>query len=147
MKLTYELINAAKTPFGAWTRAQIEALGVAWPPTAGWQKGVVGREVSEEEYKLFCELASKRRSKPKEVRTGVPEQPTSMDTDAVIAWLNEKLEIERVARAEIEKQVSVLQFHLEALRKDVQEAYRGHVDQEQDGSPTPPSEGPWTPPW
>jgi hypothetical protein len=30
-------IEAAKSPQGGWTRAQLAAWGVAWPPPKGWR--------------------------------------------------------------------------------------------------------------
>jgi hypothetical protein len=31
-------VMAIRTRRGAWTRKQLEALGVAWPPVKGWLK-------------------------------------------------------------------------------------------------------------
>lgn len=33
-----EMIEAAKTPAGGWTRATLAAWGVPWPPPKGWRK-------------------------------------------------------------------------------------------------------------
>ena len=38
-------IEAAKTPRGAWTRAQIEAWGIKWPPKKGWKSRIIARHV------------------------------------------------------------------------------------------------------
>ena len=35
--VTREEIEAARTPKGGWTRAQLEAWGVPWPPTKDWR--------------------------------------------------------------------------------------------------------------
>lgn len=51
MKLTYQLLMQYRTPKGAWTRRQIEALGIAWPPTAGWIDRVMGKELSDEQFR------------------------------------------------------------------------------------------------
>ena len=48
MKLTRSYIKSHRTKRGAWTRVQIEALGLTWPPRKGWIKKIVGQEITEE---------------------------------------------------------------------------------------------------
>lgn len=36
-----EEIKAAKTPKGAWTRAQLDEWGVPWPPPKGWKDELI----------------------------------------------------------------------------------------------------------
>ncbi|MFG3042875.1 hypothetical protein ACGFYZ_38850 [Streptomyces sp. NPDC048330] len=38
-----EEIEAAKTPKGAWTRAQLAEWGIAWPPEKGWKDELIAR--------------------------------------------------------------------------------------------------------
>jgi hypothetical protein len=38
MTPTPEEIEAAKTPAGGWTQAQLAQWGVPWPPPAGWRR-------------------------------------------------------------------------------------------------------------
>ncbi len=38
MKITREMIESARTPAGGWTRQQLAAWGVKWPPCKGWKK-------------------------------------------------------------------------------------------------------------
>jgi hypothetical protein len=38
-----EQIQAAKTPGGGWTRTQLAAWGVPWPPAKGWRKDLEAR--------------------------------------------------------------------------------------------------------
>lgn len=42
MTVTIEQIEAAKTPAGGWTRAQLAEWGVAWPPQRGWKARLLG---------------------------------------------------------------------------------------------------------
>ena len=35
-KVTREWIHAFKTGSGGWRRAQLAAIGIAWPPEHGW---------------------------------------------------------------------------------------------------------------
>ena len=44
--VTKEFIEKHRTDRGAWTRAQIESLGISWPPTKGWKKRMVGIKIS-----------------------------------------------------------------------------------------------------
>lgn len=41
MKLTSEEIDAARTPGGGWTKKQLAAWGVGWPPPKGWRKALL----------------------------------------------------------------------------------------------------------
>ena len=45
-----------RTDRGAWTKPQIEALGIDWPPRKGWIDRVVGEELSE---RSKCEFESR----------------------------------------------------------------------------------------
>lgn len=36
-------IEAAQTPNGGWTRAQLAKWGVPWPPPKGWRKQLEAR--------------------------------------------------------------------------------------------------------
>jgi len=39
--VTEEEIEAAKTPKGGWTKAQLAEWGVSWPPPSGWKRRLV----------------------------------------------------------------------------------------------------------
>ena len=53
MQVTRSYIMANRTNRGAWTRSQIEALGVEWPPRQGWIDRIVGTEISAEAARRF----------------------------------------------------------------------------------------------
>lgn len=38
MKISIEVIDAARTERGAWTRRQLAKWGVRWPPPHGWKR-------------------------------------------------------------------------------------------------------------
>lgn len=40
-KITEAEIEAARTPKGGWTKAQLEVWGVPWPPPPGWKKRLI----------------------------------------------------------------------------------------------------------
>lgn len=37
MRVSPEAIEAARTPAGGWTKAQLAEWGVPWPPPKGWR--------------------------------------------------------------------------------------------------------------
>ena len=51
--ITREYIMKHRTKRGAWTRVQILALGIEWPPTQGWIDEIVGNVLSPERAKEF----------------------------------------------------------------------------------------------
>lgn len=69
MILTRELLHQACTKKDGFTRAQVESLGITWPPKKGWLSGMIGKEVTEEQYAEFVRLngvfvRGKRRDEP-----------------------------------------------------------------------------------
>jgi len=53
MTLTRDYIMRHRTDRKAWTRSQLEAIGVEWPPTTGWVDRAVGREITREQQRIF----------------------------------------------------------------------------------------------
>lgn len=52
----------------------------------------------------------------------------------LVAWINNELELERMAKAELEKQIAVLQLRLEALRNRIREARRSPINHNSNAS-------------
>ncbi len=48
-----------RTINGAWTRAQIEVLGIKYPPRKGWHYALIGKKISDETAELFKEYRFK----------------------------------------------------------------------------------------
>jgi len=46
--VTYDLIEKAKTKRGGWTKKQLAAVGVSWPPSQGWKSRIVGGTLDDE---------------------------------------------------------------------------------------------------
>ena len=65
MIITKQYINSHRTPRGAFTKAQVEALGIKWPPRAGWINRVIGEVISTEQAKKFEGGKSQRAKKSK----------------------------------------------------------------------------------
>ena len=55
MVITKEFIFSHTTPKGAWTRTQLAAIGVKWPPPRGWIDRAVGREITEAQRGVFVQ--------------------------------------------------------------------------------------------
>lgn len=53
MIITNDYLEQNKTPKGAWTKKQLAAIGVNWPPKKGWKKRVIGNEITEEQASKF----------------------------------------------------------------------------------------------
>ena len=63
-----DYIMKHRTKNGSWTRNQIQALGVEWPPLSGWIDRVIGTTISPEqqiqfEAKITAETEKKKNSK------------------------------------------------------------------------------------
>jgi hypothetical protein len=52
-EVTLEWLKTHATPRGGYTKAQMQALGLAWPPVAGWQRAVVGCTIPEKNARAF----------------------------------------------------------------------------------------------
>ena len=53
MIITKEYLNAHKTSKGAFTRRQLEILGIGWPPSKKWERLVIDKEITFDEAALF----------------------------------------------------------------------------------------------
>lgn len=56
MIITMEFLMAGATQRGAHKRRQVELLGEEWPPTKGWKKKIIGKEISDEVAEEFIRL-------------------------------------------------------------------------------------------
>ena len=63
MILTRSYIEAHKTDMGAWTRSQMQAIGVKWPQPKGWIQEAEGREITEENARIFEAKQTARQAK------------------------------------------------------------------------------------
>ena len=53
MKITRDWIMQHRTARGAWTRKQLEAIGVRWPPQRGWVGLSSGQEITADQQARF----------------------------------------------------------------------------------------------
>ena len=62
-----DLLALAATVNGGYTRKQLEALGITWPPPKGWKRTAVGRRITGSSFDLLMSEAghgSRRSSNP-----------------------------------------------------------------------------------
>jgi hypothetical protein len=55
--LTKEYISSCKTKNNGFTKAQLAAIGVAWPPVKGWTARCEGKQITMEQKKVFESFA------------------------------------------------------------------------------------------
>ena len=73
MKINSTLIEAGKSIRGGWNRKQMDILGVDWPVREGWQRKIIGKEISGDDAERYLSLRgtvkrdSNRRSPVKNV--------------------------------------------------------------------------------
>lgn len=65
MIITKEWLNKHKTANGAWTKRQLEILGISWPATKGWQKTLIGQSIPLHTQVIFEHGATSKGSKDK----------------------------------------------------------------------------------
>lgn len=63
MIITKEWIEINATGSAAWTRAQLELLGVVWPPKKGWKSKAIGQPLADERAREFERLGAARRQR------------------------------------------------------------------------------------
>lgn len=63
MKVTSEFVNRHRTKKGGFTREQLSALGVSWPPKKGWLQNIIGKELTNEQEKLFTTQPIQKKDK------------------------------------------------------------------------------------
>lgn len=52
-QITNEWLEEFQSKKDGWTRIQLAAIGVDWPPLQGWKKAAAGRTISDEDRLLF----------------------------------------------------------------------------------------------
>ena len=56
--VTVQWLKQHATARGGYTKAQLALIGVAWPPTPGWQQTVDGAEIAASDAARFEALAA-----------------------------------------------------------------------------------------
>jgi len=56
-RVTRQWLRQHASGNGGWTRAQLAAIGVSWPPPKGWVDSLIGSEIEErvrDEFERLC---------------------------------------------------------------------------------------------
>jgi hypothetical protein len=65
IEVTNELLEAAMSAAGGWSRPQLAILGVEWPPVKGWRTAVIGTLLDAEKAATLVSLKDAHKSAPK----------------------------------------------------------------------------------
>lgn len=63
MLITKDLIERGRSDAGGWNRAQLEAIGVPWPPDRHWQRQTIGLAISQAHADKFLSLRGRTKEK------------------------------------------------------------------------------------
>jgi hypothetical protein len=74
MILTRALLHSAGTSNCGFNYHQLQALGVPWPPKAGWLTGLIGKEISEDQWQLVLSLKHKRKKERRQIMADTKER-------------------------------------------------------------------------
>ena len=96
IQLTEEIINAARTPNGGFTKSQLAAIGIGWPPPTDWISTKVGSMISESQLERFNHIQyisnrsskSLSNSKEKNKPNDITDKQEAQRIDAVLKALH-----------------------------------------------------------
>lgn len=69
MRVTEKWIVRFATPKGGWTREQLVAIGVSWPPRHGWKKRIIGKTISSAAQIIFEQYGPRKIQDNKRYRS------------------------------------------------------------------------------
>lgn len=124
MKITATLLDAGKSIRGGWNRKQMDILGVSWPPREGWQRSVIGKDISGDDAERYLALRgtvkrdSNRRSPVKNLLPFPRGFPAKDET--VIASFDRYLS--KVDREILRAAMPVLSYMLKSAAKRTNQA-------------------------
>lgn len=80
MKITEEFLNKGRRENGgAWTKAQLEVLGISWPVQKRWRSELIDTEISDETAELFLSLKNPIPFEPKNRKNEASSSETQRD--------------------------------------------------------------------
>ena len=60
VKITFDWITENSTQAGGYKRKQVESIGIGWPLVSGWKHKAVGRQINDDQKKLFESFAGSK---------------------------------------------------------------------------------------
>ncbi len=70
MKLTHSLIHSAGRSGVGFNYHQLKVLGIHWPPKKGWLSSLIGKDISDEQWKLIVAMKGKGRNERRRILDG-----------------------------------------------------------------------------
>ena len=88
--LTSQMIKDAQMPNGGYSRSQLDAIGVEWPPAKGWVEWAIGKRITKkqfDEFNRFADSAStsiqpKNEEPQRRTVNKAPDKPSKEKTTA-----------------------------------------------------------------
>lgn len=74
MEITADWLSKVIPVNGAWTKGQIEALGLKYPLKKGWKEEIIGSEITEENARIVANSRTKRASNKQRNIVGIKLQ-------------------------------------------------------------------------
>jgi len=94
IELTEDIIEAARTPNGGFTKSQLAAVGIAWPPPEDWIEEKVGTKITPSQLADFNRIEYK--AKPSEASYRLTGTKTYKD---IAASLDDRRKMEAILQA------------------------------------------------
>jgi hypothetical protein len=140
MKVTREFIMDNRTLRGAWTRLQIQALGIVWPPRQGWIEDVIGRDLTEDQVHQFVNSTTpmKRKGDPHLPGAHAPRQGFVAIQNPAAATNAELLECMALLLAELGRRVTSESPPPEAAQVQVKQLTLPEIDHGAQDDSSPP---------
>lgn len=115
MILSKQAIDQGRSDRGGLNREQLAILGVSWPPKHGWERRIIGKEISVREYDEFLRLQNVsvriRRTPKTVVKNDLPfhsDTPVGVQNVVASFWLY----VWRLDRKQLERIKPVLAYML-----------------------------------
>ncbi len=74
MILTNEIIKKAESRSGGFTRKQLSAIGIDWPPQRGWKSKSIGNDYREDQIKRFIGIPVNKKKNKGEILNGMSKK-------------------------------------------------------------------------
>ena len=112
MRITESLLEQGKSDRGGWNAKQLAWIGVDWPVHHGWQRKALGKEITENDARMFLSLRGETIRQPARrsvIKTDLPipsGYPVKAETVIASFWLF----LSRMDRELLRKTIPVLEY-------------------------------------
>lgn len=78
--------NSSSGSRGGWTKAQLEAIGIGWPPPKGWVDALIGSMVEDDQREKFERLGKEYRMALVRERAEAAARHEQMTREVYYTW-------------------------------------------------------------